>query len=185
MATGLASGGAGNDVISNVENVTGSIFNDTITGNNVANILNGDNGNDVLNGGGGKDSLNGGAGNDTLTGVGTENGVASIDTLAGGTGNDRFVLGSSTVFYNDGNSSSSGLGDYALITDFNSSQDRIQLKGTASQYLLGTSPISGVAGTAIYLDTNLNGLFNSTDELVAIVQGSSGISLTASYFVYV
>ncbi|MBD2691290.1 calcium-binding protein [Anabaena catenula] len=186
LATGLASGSAGNDIISNVENVTGSIFNDTITGNAVANVLNGDNGNDVLNGGGGKDSLNGGAGNDTLTGAGTDNGVGSIDTFTGGSGNDRFILSSSTTaFYNDGNNSSSGLGDYALIKDFNSTQDKIQLEGSASKYILGTSPISGVSGTAIYLDTNNNGIFNSTDELVGIVQGSSGLNRTASYFVYV
>lgn len=64
LATGLTSGGAGNDVISNVENVKGSIFNDTLTGNAVANVLNGDNGNDTLNGGAGSDTLNGGTGDD-------------------------------------------------------------------------------------------------------------------------
>jgi Ca2+-binding RTX toxin-like protein len=186
LITGLTSGSAGNDVISNVENVKGSIFNDNITGNNGANTLNGDNGNDILRGGGGRDSLNGAGGNDTLTGVGTENGVGSIDTLTGGSGYDRFVLSSATtVFYNDGNNSNAGLSDYALITDFNSSQDKIQLEGSASKYFLGTSPISGVTGTAIYLDTNLNGLFNSTDELVGIVKGSSGLTLGSSYFVYV
>ncbi|MBD2624868.1 hypothetical protein [Trichormus variabilis] len=59
------------------------------------------------------------------------------------------------------------------------------MEGSASKYILGTSPISGVAGTAIYLDTNNNGIFNSTDELVGIVKGASGLNLTASYFVYV
>ena len=47
LATGLASRGAGNDVISNVENVKCSIFNDTIAGCAVANSLNKDSGNDL------------------------------------------------------------------------------------------------------------------------------------------
>jgi serralysin len=68
LATGRASGGAGNDVISHVENIIGSIFSDTLTGNGGANTLNGGNGNDRLYGGAGNDTLNGGAGSDVLTG---------------------------------------------------------------------------------------------------------------------
>ncbi|MEH2116090.1 hypothetical protein [Nostoc sp.] len=59
------------------------------------------------------------------------------------------------------------------------------LKGAANRYLLRASPISNVSGTAIYLDTNNNLAFNSTDELIAIVQGSTGLNLTASDFAYV
>jgi Ca2+-binding RTX toxin-like protein len=127
-----------------------------------------------------------GDGNDILSGTGSTNGLGSIDTLTGGNGNDRFILSSSTtVFYNDGNNATSGLGDYALIKDFSSSLDKIQLEGSASRYVLGTSPIAGVSGTAIYLDTNGNKAFNSTDELIAVVQGSGGLSLASSYFSYV
>ena len=49
-------GGAGSDTLSEIENLTGSGFNDTLTGDGNANRL---------SGGAGNDTLNGGAGNDT------------------------------------------------------------------------------------------------------------------------
>ncbi|MEH1830010.1 MAG: Calx-beta domain-containing protein [Nostoc sp.] len=164
--------------------------NDTLDGNVGNDILNGEEGNDSLQGGPGNDVLNGGSENDILIGVWPGSplapGLGEIDKLTGGIGVDRFVVGDATnVFYNDGNNSNAGLTDYALIKDFNSSQDKIQLKGAANRYLLRASPISSVSGTAIYLDTNNNLAFNSTDELIAIVQGSTGLNLTASYFTYV
>jgi Ca2+-binding RTX toxin-like protein len=56
------------DTLRNIENVTGSDYNDTITGNAVANELSGGAGNDTLKGGAGNDTLDGGAGSDTLDG---------------------------------------------------------------------------------------------------------------------
>lgn len=145
--------------------------------------MNGGAGHDTLIGGSKSDILIGGEGNDRLTG--TSNGKGSIDTFTGGSGSDLFVLSNSTtVFYNDTNNSNSGLADYALITDFNSTADKIQLEGSANKYLLGSSPFADVSGKAIYLDTNNNKAFNSTDELIAIVSGSTNLNLTASYFVY-
>jgi hypothetical protein len=88
------------------------------------------------------------------------------------------------TFYNDGNNENAGLGDYALIKDFSSTLDKIQLEGAANLYVLGSSPIVGISGTAIYKDTNSNGAFNSTDELIAVVQGSS-LNLASSSFLYV
>ncbi|AFY44861.1 calcium-binding protein [Nostoc sp. PCC 7107] len=167
-------------------NGTGNSLANTITGNSGSNTLNGGTGNDTLIGGGGNDIILGGDGNDTLNGVGSEFGRSTRDSLTGGNNNDLFILGNaSAVFYNDGNNTNAGLNDYALITDFSIAEDRIQLRGTASSYLLGTSPIAGITGTSIYLDSNGNGTFNSTDELIAIAQGVSGLNLTASYFSYV
>jgi len=58
LATGVASDGYGNtDALSNVENVTGSRFADTIAGDGLDNVLNGADGNDVLTGGGGADTF--------------------------------------------------------------------------------------------------------------------------------
>lgn len=82
LTTGLASGGGGNDVISNVENIKGSIFNDTLAGNNLANALNGGNGNDTLDGGGGNDTLNGGLGSDTYIVDAVGDVVIETSTLA-------------------------------------------------------------------------------------------------------
>ncbi|MGB3277870.1 MAG: Hint domain-containing protein, partial [Pseudorhodobacter sp.] len=88
LAAGTASGGdAAGDVISNVENLTGSSFNDSLTGNTGANQLLGGAGNDSLFGGAGNDTIDGGAGTDSIRG-GTGN-----DSLQGGTGNDTIYGG--------------------------------------------------------------------------------------------
>ncbi|UVC10272.1 hypothetical protein IHQ71_06620 [Rhizobium sp. TH2] len=55
LATGKGGGAAAGHVYVNIENVTGSGFNDQIIGNGFANRLDGYVGNDVLRGGGGKD----------------------------------------------------------------------------------------------------------------------------------
>jgi Ca2+-binding RTX toxin-like protein len=71
-------GGVAQDVILNVENVTGGTAADTLTGDSLANVLSGNAGNDILNGGLGNDALSGGAGNDTLVGdAGTDIAVYS------------------------------------------------------------------------------------------------------------
>jgi Ca2+-binding RTX toxin-like protein len=171
----------------NVENLT--LVGSTAingTGNSLANTLVGNDAVNNLTGAAGNDSLSGVGGNDTLTGVSTgatTPGLNEKDTLTGGAGADRFILGDSAGrFYEDGNTGSGGLGDYALITDFSSANgDLIQLTGTSSQYLLGSSPISGVSGTAVYFDTDGGGAFNSTDELVAIVQSTSTVSLSSGF----
>ena len=69
-------GTAAGDTLFQIENLTGSNFNDTLTGDGLANTLNGGNGNDALNGGGGNDILGGGGGADVLIGG------AGIDTAA-------------------------------------------------------------------------------------------------------
>jgi Ca2+-binding RTX toxin-like protein len=68
LATGLASGGDGNDTLIRVEAVLGSAVADTLTGDGNDNTLYGAGGNDILNGGEADDTLQGGAGNDTLDG---------------------------------------------------------------------------------------------------------------------
>ena len=59
-----ATGGAGSNVLSGFENVTGSQQDDMITGDENDNVLIGNGGNDTLIGGTGDDSLTGGIGND-------------------------------------------------------------------------------------------------------------------------
>ncbi|KGF72480.1 hypothetical protein DO97_09000, partial [Neosynechococcus sphagnicola sy1] len=177
LSTGTGSGGdAEGDVLSNIENLVGSACDDTLMGNSVKNSL---------VGGAGNDSLNGGGDADTLTGAGSGDlGVSIIDTLTGGAGSDVFVLGDATsAYYNDGIASGSefsGYGDYALITDFNVSEDVIRLVGTANDYYIGSSPIAGTAGTAIYLKTS------GENELIAVLDGGVfGLNLTDSYFQFI
>jgi Ca2+-binding RTX toxin-like protein len=90
IATAQNTIGAGVDTLINIENLTGSNFNDTLTGNTLANILNGGAGNDALTGGAGNDSLIGAVGNDTL------NGGAGNDSMDGG------AAGTDTASYQAG-----------------------------------------------------------------------------------
>ena len=61
-------GDAAGDVLSNIENLLGSAYNDFLVGNEGANILDGGAGNDYLRGGDGDDTLIGGKGADMLHG---------------------------------------------------------------------------------------------------------------------
>ncbi|UUY09855.1 hypothetical protein LRS11_07420 [Pseudomonas sp. J452] len=61
-----ATGGSGSDTLQDIENVTGSDYNDKLSGNFFSNRLEGGTGNDTLNGAGGSDVLIGGAGNDAF-----------------------------------------------------------------------------------------------------------------------
>ena len=81
LSTGTATGD-GTDTLSNLENVIGSTYNDTITGNTNANVLTGGAGNDTISGGQGYDVLYGDDGNDYLYGD------AGNDTLIGDSGDD-------------------------------------------------------------------------------------------------
>jgi serralysin len=86
LDVGKGSGGtASGDTLSEIENLSGSSYDDTLQGDENANALYGEGGNDVLKGGGGADKLFGGAGNDTLYSD------AIGDFLDGGTGNDDSV----------------------------------------------------------------------------------------------
>ena len=80
------------------------------------------------------------------------------------------MLGSSSgAFYNDGSTNRPGTADYALITDFrNSGTDVLVLKGSAANYYISASySLGAVTGTGLFLETG------TTDELIAIIQGSS------------
>jgi Ca2+-binding RTX toxin-like protein len=83
LHTGSGHGGdAQGDVLSGIENVVGSNFDDIIIGSSVANVLEGGGGIDALYGRGGRDLLYGDAGDDYL------DGGAGADHLDGGRGLD-------------------------------------------------------------------------------------------------
>ena len=95
-------------------------------------------------------------------------GKDDIDILTGNRGKDTFVLGSvlldgTQVFlYNDGDVSTVGENDYALIADFEN-KDIIQLVGEANNYSLGASPEGLQSGTGIFFNDG------ATPELIGIV----------------
>jgi Ca2+-binding RTX toxin-like protein len=89
LFTMAGSGGdAQGDVLTGIENVTGSAYADRLTGDYSANALDGGAGDDTLNGGGGADTLTGGAGIDTADYAGSFMGVTVSLATGTGTGGD-------------------------------------------------------------------------------------------------
>ena len=80
---GISSGGlAQGDILTTIENLIGTQFDDTIIGSNLPNQLSGLGGDDLLIGGPGADSLVGGGGNDVIVGG------QGADAIFGGAGVD-------------------------------------------------------------------------------------------------
>jgi Ca2+-binding RTX toxin-like protein len=180
----LLDGGDGNDSLFGglgVDDLFGGLGNDSIYANASNDNLSGGDGDDQLFSQEGNDILLGGHGDDIFVGVSTtiDLGRGTIDILTGGGGFDRFILGAvGKIYYDDANTATAGLNDYALITDFSSVDDIIQLSGTATDYILGAS-VSGISGVGIYRHGT------TTDELIGIVQTTDTLSLTDTYFSYV
>jgi len=81
LNTGIGTGGsAEGDTLTNIENIIGSNFADTLTGNATANVLNGGAGNDAIDGLGGIDTMIGGLGDDRYT---VDNAGDVVTELAG------------------------------------------------------------------------------------------------------
>ena len=179
------------------EVISGGMGDDILVSLGGNDTLDGKGGNDILAGG---DSLIGGPGNDTLTGGGISvkndkifvtSDASGIDTLTGGKGSDLFVLGgeSSNLFTEGSNLiivggesqpesennsvtivhyDEAGNDDYALITDFDPREDVIRLGASKNDYSLINLPSS----TELYFG----------EELVAIIEGNTELSLNNSYF---
>jgi Ca2+-binding RTX toxin-like protein len=79
-------GDAAGDTFVSIENLVGSLFNDSLRGDNGHNVLDGLSGNDLLYGREGNDTLYGNHGNDYL------DGGAGNDWMEGGTGDDTYIV---------------------------------------------------------------------------------------------
>lgn len=145
--------------------IQGTTFNDnnTVNGNGLFHpSLVGTMVSDTIYGYQGNDTLSGLGGNDVLVG-GERGNHVEIDRLTGGSGADKFILGD----YHGNLYSVAGNYDYALITDFQTGHiDSVQLD--QGNYTLGSSPINGISGTAIYADGT---------ELIGILQGVNKFNL--------
>ena len=105
------------DTIRNIENLTGSVFDDRILGDSGANILRGLEGDDVIRGRGGNDMIEGGDGDDRLAGNFGKDTISSgdgFDIISGGPGADTFVF----ALNEDGRN---------VIRDFDPDKDDIEL----------------------------------------------------------
>jgi Ca2+-binding RTX toxin-like protein len=92
---GDGAAGENDNVMRDVENVTGSRFADVLIGNSGPNVLQGGPGNDRLNGGGGADTLDGGSGDDALQALG-----GGMDALLCEGGTDGVIADARDVLNN-------------------------------------------------------------------------------------
>jgi Ca2+-binding RTX toxin-like protein len=196
----LIQDGAGNDKL------FGAVGSDVFFGGDGDDFIDGGEGNDFARGGGGggnpdgddrllggggddylvgdrgDDRLLGGHGNDLLIGVddnASQPGRGEIDTLTGNNGGDRFRLGdTNAIFYMDGDQQSAGIDDYAVIADFDTTSDVIELRGQPSEYVLDDSySVSGSSGTAILLEQSVN-------ELIGFVRGVADLDIAGDDFAF-
>jgi Ca2+-binding RTX toxin-like protein len=121
-------GNGGND------NLNGGIENDEIWGGAGNDTIIGGTGNDQLRGGLGQDNISGGDGRDEIYGSGgVKAGVSDNDTLSGGLGADTFIFQLAL---------DQNLNGDDIITDYDITEDRIQLDGDVLVQL--TDTVAGV-----------------------------------------
>lgn len=115
--------------------------------------LSGAGGNDRLTGAAGQDRLDGGVGADVLAGAGGDDvisGGVGKDVLTGGSGSDRFIFAAGD--------SKAGGGLRDVITDFQSSVDKLDLSGlNITDFDAQVSYKAIGSGLIVYVDTNHNG----------------------------
>ena len=153
--TGLG-GTAQGDKLSNIENLSGSVYDDTVTGNDSDNIISGGLGADTVYGGLGADRLFGDAGADRLEGGdgadyiegGADNdalfGDAGDDTLLAGLGNDRLTGGKGADLINGA--------DGVDTADYRHSD-----AGVDVSLVRGTGLLGDAQGDTLYFIENLSG----------------------------
>ncbi|KRE15964.1 hypothetical protein ASE66_09255 [Bosea sp. Root483D1] len=84
----VSAGDAAGDTLTNIENIDGSAFNDSLKGDSGSNLIVGGDGNDLIEGGAGADELIGGAGADTLSYAGSSGAVTVNLATSTATGGD-------------------------------------------------------------------------------------------------
>jgi Ca2+-binding RTX toxin-like protein len=143
------------DTVTDVENVNGSAFNDTLRGSSANNALNGNDGNDFLVGRGGDDTLNGGNGID----IARFSGVRSDYTITPGG-----VPGSSTVADNIVGRNGTDTLTNVELTEFDNTymlNQRVLDLSTfgliGGKQILGTNLNNAGAGDSLTLGLNANG----------------------------
>ena len=153
---GGAGGDAEGDTFVEIENLTGSIYADSLWGDDGVNEFMGMDGNDTLKGFGGADSLHGGNGNDTLAGMDGADvlrGDGGNDALDGGAGADTMLGGTSSDTYYVDNA-------YDVVTEFAGQGANDRVRTSTSYTLAGGSEVEilettePTASTAIVLGGN-------------------------------
>lgn len=167
--------GAGTDVLSGLESLLGSAYNDTLTGDAGNNELDGAGGHDKLQGGVGTDRIYGGTGNDLL------DGGAGYDILFGGAGRDIFRYTSVSHI---------GVTGGERIGDFVTGVDRIDLSAIDAKTGATVNDSFTLITASTLSASNANGalwyeggkLYGSTDNDLSaefVINLSGSLSLAA------
>ena len=147
------------------------------SGNSEQDILTGNDEDNLLIGNAGSDSLDGQAGADTLIGVDPTSatpGAGERDHMWGGVDADTFVLGDAAQGYYLDETGLFGRVSQAIIHDFESGVDKIELSGVADDYV--------TKGSFIYADLGtVDGILDPGDDLIAYAKGGFD---AATDFVY-
>lgn len=127
-----ATGGAGTDYLSNVENLTGSAFNDLLIGSRTENVIQGGAGDDRITGGGGQDWLTGDAGADRFVYLATADSRAgAYDTITDFSRADGDRIDLSAL---DANTRLSGNQSFVLADRFTQTAGQMVLTGQDGGY---------------------------------------------------
>ena len=172
LSSGKGSGGsAAGDTLANIQNVTGSAFNDKLTGSGAANMLTGGTGNDQITGGGGSDTLYGGTGTDSFlfassADIGTSASHDAIwDFEAGGT-TAATAVDHIDLNLIDANTKSANKDEAFTFIGTNAFTNhagelRIQVTGDHVANILGDTNGDGVAD--FVLEVHYTGVLDATD----------------------
>ena len=204
----LITAGEDNDIVRGQQDndlIFGNEGDDILHGNRGSDRIFGDDGddrilggkdNDLLFGGNGNDLIFGGDGDDTLIGVDLSSpnslfGKGEQDTLVGDkrasfnpiNGSDTFILGDeNNVFYDDGDASTSGESDFALIRRFDATEDIIQLQGSADLYRLEFSSVGSTTDAKLIFAPETD----AVGELIAVLKDvDTDLNLEDSAFTFV
>ena len=173
-------GGAGTDTLTQIENLTGSGFGDTLTAAAAGSVLQGLGGDDTLVSGGGNDTLGGGTGNDTASYAGAKAAVTinlaiSGQQNTGGAGQDTLILIENLIGSKFDDTLTPGGGAESI--DGGSGTDTVVYAGAAAAYTIGHSgAVTTVTGGG-QTDTLTNvEVLRFTDQQVVITDAGAAVA---------
>jgi Ca2+-binding RTX toxin-like protein len=191
----------GFDTLLNIENLTGSNYDDTLAGNGKNNVLRGGNGNDTLDGGPGADVLYGGAGEDTFV-LGSLGAADRIADFVAGT--DRIAIPMALLPVGNGDARIEGASVVAGFTPYGSDAELVvftnhlygPITTTSASALINAASfpyrtndhrifvVDNGRETAVYYFTAANGDPNVDAGELSLLGVLSGIGVTAGDFLF-
>ena len=181
ISTAQNTGGAGTDILTDIESIFGGNAADNLTGSAGNNTLFGDAGNDIISGGNGLDLLIGGAGKDTLTGgegmdwfvfETAPNASSNLDTITDFTpGTDKLVF-SKSIFagLELGDLTSDAFWAGAGVKTAHDASDRLIYNTSTGALYYDADGAGGSAAIQVaLLGTSMHPLLSYTDISISVI----------------